>query len=123
MSVGLPVLGGTTDYTLDRYTVNGGGAMRSSGGDFELSSTIGQPDVGVLAGGDYELQSGFWFALIPGDFDEDGVVTLLDYLGLGLCFTGPGTAVSLDCVPYDTNGNGTIDLLDVAQVQAGFNGF
>ncbi|MHC4696916.1 MAG: hypothetical protein ACYTFA_09250 [Planctomycetota bacterium] len=47
------------DYAIDWYTIDGGGAMRSTGGDFELSGTIGQPDAGVLTGGEFELSGGF----------------------------------------------------------------
>jgi hypothetical protein len=48
-------------YDLDWHTVDGGGVMFSTGGDFELSGTIGQPDAGgPLTGGDFELTGGFW---------------------------------------------------------------
>jgi hypothetical protein len=40
-------------------TIDGGGG-RSSGGDFALVGTIGQPDAGKMAGGDYKLSGGFW---------------------------------------------------------------
>jgi hypothetical protein len=39
--------------------VDGGGGI-SSGGDYAISGTIGQPDAGTLSGGDYTLQGGFW---------------------------------------------------------------
>ncbi len=48
-------------YAIDWWTVDGGGAMWTTGGDFELSGTIGQPDAGaVMAGGAFELVGGFW---------------------------------------------------------------
>lgn len=37
---------------------SGGGI--ASGGSYELSGTIGQPDVGVRSGGVYTLNGGFW---------------------------------------------------------------
>jgi len=46
-------------YELSWYTIDGGGG-RSSGGDFTLTGTIGQPDAAYSAGGDYELLGGFW---------------------------------------------------------------
>jgi len=52
------------EYTIDWHTVDGGGRMSSTGGDLELSGTIGQPDAGVMSGGDLELVGGFW-ALRP----------------------------------------------------------
>ena len=49
------------DYAVDWRTVDGGGEMWCTGGDFELSGTVGQPDAGaVMTGGDFELAGGFW---------------------------------------------------------------
>lgn len=48
-------------YTLDWWTVDGGGATFSTGGGYSLGGTAGQPDAGVLTGGrGYTLGSGFW---------------------------------------------------------------
>jgi hypothetical protein len=47
------------DYSIDWYTINGGGG-RSSGGPYTLTGTIGQPDAAYSAGGGYELLGGFW---------------------------------------------------------------
>jgi hypothetical protein len=41
------------------FTVDGGGGT-SSGGQFTLSGTAGQPDAGVMTGGGYTLHGGFW---------------------------------------------------------------
>jgi len=46
-------------YELSWYTIDGGGG-RSSGGDFTLTGTIGQPDAAYSKGGNYELLGGFW---------------------------------------------------------------
>ena len=45
---------------LTRWTVDSGGATFSSGGGYDLGGTIGQPDAGVMSGGDYILAGGFW---------------------------------------------------------------
>ncbi len=45
-------------YELRWYTIDGGGG-RSSGGQYSLIATIGQPDAAYSAGGDYELLGGF----------------------------------------------------------------
>jgi hypothetical protein len=50
-------------YDLSWWTVDGGGATLSSGGGYTLGGSIGQPDAGALSGGDYELQSGFWYGV------------------------------------------------------------
>ena len=49
-------------YTLDWWTVDGGGDMFGTGASFELSGTLGQPDAGpvAMAGGGFELIGGFW---------------------------------------------------------------
>jgi hypothetical protein len=46
-------------YSLDWYSVDGGGGV-SSGGSYTLSGTIGQPDAGTMSGGPYTLAGGFW---------------------------------------------------------------
>ncbi len=45
-------------YSIDWYTIDGGGATFSIGG------SIGQPDAGSLSGGSYQLNGGFWGGLI-----------------------------------------------------------
>ena len=49
-------------FTLEWWTIDGGGEMFTVGGGFELSGTIGQPDASttVLTGGGFELTGGFW---------------------------------------------------------------
>ena len=49
-------------YTIDWYTIGGGGGA-SSGGDFTLNGTIGQPEAGTMSGDNYSLAGGFWGAL------------------------------------------------------------
>ncbi len=94
----IPVLG---QYEISWSTIDGGGGT-SSGGDFVLSGTIGQPDAGVMAGGSYVLSGGFWpgskwcFVDLPdlfnflqdwlktgagcaGDLNDDNSVDLVDY--------------------------------------------
>lgn len=63
----LLTLGGTwawslDDYDLSWYSINGGGVSGAAGGDFELSGTIGQSNVGqtAMTGGDFSLEGGFW---------------------------------------------------------------
>ena len=50
----------STGYDLSWYTIDGGGATFSTGGAYSLGGTIGQPDAGVLNGGSYTLNGGFW---------------------------------------------------------------
>ncbi len=46
-------------YSIDWFTIDGGGGT-SSGGQYSISGTIGQPDAGAMAGGIYALTGGFW---------------------------------------------------------------
>jgi hypothetical protein len=73
-----------TTYSVDVWTVDGGGGQ-SSGGDFSVHGTIGQPDAEPLhpaTGGDFAVTGGFWAAAIPpaprpDDLFEDGFETLV----------------------------------------------
>ena len=47
-------------FDLSWHTVASGGGTFSSGGDYTLGGTIGQPEAGSMAGGDYMLSGGFW---------------------------------------------------------------
>ena len=51
-------------YNLSWWTVDGGGGT-SQGGGYNLNGTIGQPDAGVLIGGNYILAGGFWSEAAP----------------------------------------------------------
>lgn len=47
-------------YDLTWHTIDNGGVSFSTSGGYQLGSTIGQPDAGVLSGGNYTLVGGFW---------------------------------------------------------------
>jgi len=49
-------------YSINWYSVDGGGGT-STGGNYAVSGTIGQPDAGRLSGGSYTLSGGFWSIL------------------------------------------------------------
>ncbi len=88
---GLAIVGGVlfegnaeAQFSIAWYTVDGGGG-RSTAANFELVGTIGQPDAGAtMSFGEFSLRGGFW---------------------------------SLSADPFilgDVNGDGQVDLLDVA---------
>ena len=110
------------DFTLNWWTVDGGGDMWTTGGDFELSGTIGQPDASttVMAGGDFELVGGFWpgatvFQL--GDLNCDGAVNAFDIDPFVLALTDPAgyAAAWPDCdiMLADCNGDGVVNAFDI----------
>ena len=46
-------------FDLSWSTTDGGGGS-SVGGVFSLTGTAGQPDAGVMSGGEFTLRGGFW---------------------------------------------------------------
>ena len=113
---------GPQGFEIDRPTIDGGGEMHSTGGDFELSGTIGQPDAGVMTGDDFELSGGFWFPIPLGDCEDDGDVDLFDHGRFTGCLTGAGGVVTPECRCFDIDRNKTVDLGDFAVIQIGFTG-
>ncbi len=115
------------EFEIVRSTIDGGGVMRSTGGDFELSGTIGQPDVGAMTGdnGSMRLTGGFWFSLAAGDCNDDGGVNLFDFIALKDCLTGPAPGAGVGdppCPCLDFDDDGDVDILDFAAFQVAFEG-
>ena len=50
-------------FSLDWFSVDGGGGV-STGGVYSVSGTIGQPDAGMMSGGNFLLQGGFWAGIV-----------------------------------------------------------
>jgi len=103
----------SSDYDLTWHTIDGGGGT-SAGGAYVLSGTIGQPDAGVMSGGEFVLSGGFWSGsaeaqapFCPGDLNGDTVVNVSDLLILlgdwGSC---PGCAA-------DLNGDNVVNVSDL----------
>jgi hypothetical protein len=113
----------------DWYSVDAGGWMWSTGGDFALGGTIGQPDAGSFAapltGGDFELVGGFWAAATPplpcpgarGDANCDGTVDFFDIdpflIALFNLPAYQATYCSGDFCAVDVNEDGTVDFFDI----------
>jgi len=122
-------IGGTSaivaeELDLTWRTIDGGGVMRSTAGNLELSGTIGQPDAGRMSAGKLSLTGGFWFEIAPGDCNEDGGINLFDFAVFQGCLLGPGVADTLEpsCDCFDFDGDGTVDLRDCAVFQNENNG-
>src|SRR5262245_53701599 len=59
-AVGFIAAVGAQSFSIDWYTVDGGGGT-SSGGNYSVTGTIGQPDAGAtMSGGNYTVAGGFW---------------------------------------------------------------
>lgn len=72
-------------YDLSWWTIDGGGHTFSASADgvFSLGGTIGQPDAGVMAGGNHTLTGGFWAAdtVVAPPPVGDGVILVQDQAG------------------------------------------
>lgn len=90
------------DYSIAWYSIDGGGGA-SSGGQYSLNGTIGQPDTGQSGGGDYELSSGFW----PGRFGC--IVNLTDVAIFAEQWLAVGEGYTADLVENDR-----VDMADFA---------
>ena len=115
------------DFEISRSTIDGGGVMFSSGGEFELSGTIGQPDAASgaseMSGEDFTLTGGFWFETPLGDCNDTGCVNLLDYSDLKACLWGPDAGLPMpDCNCFDFDGDNDVDLSDASRFQQMFTG-
>lgn len=114
-------------FAVDWYTVDGGGAMFTTGGNYELSGTIGQPDAGVtMTGGSYSLTGGFWVVAAPtpgaclGDVNCDGKVDFKDIdpfvARLGCPASNPATCnAPANCtwLNADINQDGSVTFQDI----------
>jgi len=60
LSLLLSSIGFTQSYSVDWYKISGGGGT-STGGTYQVSGIIGQPDAsGAMSGGNYSVTGGFW---------------------------------------------------------------
>jgi hypothetical protein len=73
-------------YSIDWYKISGGGGT-STGGTYQVSGTIGQPDAGMaMSGGSYSLTGGFWSLI--------AVVQTPGLPNLGIAHSGNSVIVS-----------------------------
>ena len=62
-------------YSVDRAVIaNGGGTIH--GGNYDVSTTLGQPAAGVLAASGYRLYGGFWAAAANTDSSSSFILNV-----------------------------------------------
>ncbi len=114
---------GEPNFQISRHTIDGGGIMRSVGGNYELSGTNGQHDAAVMTGGMYELAGGFWFGIAATDCNNDGLINQNDHETFISCLLGPeGGIAAGPCPCFDVDNDANITLNDYAKLQAGYTG-
>lgn len=130
---------------VDWFTVDGGGGA-STGGNLELSGTIGQPDAsaaGAMTGGGLTLTGGFWGVTLPScsnfapaDFNQDCFVDEQDVSIFQACATGPMVVYDPQDLPAactlapdgtghiaaDFNADGAVDQRDFSVFQRCYSG-
>ncbi|MGA2680006.1 MAG: hypothetical protein ABSF37_12015 [Sedimentisphaerales bacterium] len=89
------------DYQIVWSTIDGGGGT-SSGGQYKITGTIGQPDAGYSESGSYELLGGFW----PG-----GLLCLVDFPDFAR-FADSWLETGSN-LPADLNGDGVVNIYDL----------
>ena len=119
------------NYTINWYSVNGGGGIEDSSAHFRMGLSAAQSVAGEATSTSYWMGLGFWYGacLCPchGDPLCDGVTNLQDVvLTVGVAFRG-ATAVFDRLCPYeqtDVNCTGFTDVTDVVKmVNVAFRGY
>src|SRR5437867_12907898 len=83
-------------YTIDWFTIDGGGGT-STGAVYSVSGTIGQPDAGRMAGGNFTLDGGFWaiLAAVPTAGAPELKILRTDTNTVAVYWPSPATGFSL----------------------------
>jgi hypothetical protein len=65
------------NYQINRSVISSGGTINSSAGNLVLSGTLGEPVVGIMSDGQYQLSSGFWSYVSVVDGIQDETFSLI----------------------------------------------
>jgi hypothetical protein len=110
----------TGDFAIDFWTLDGGGEVLCTGGTFELSGTIGQPDAPAtaLVGGNFRLTGGFWLGAGTcfGDLDGDGHIDSSDLAILLANYGTTSGATYADGDIYPAGGDGMVNMSDLGEL-------
>mgnify|MGYP000635348853 CR=1 FL=1 len=100
-------------FEITWYTIDAGGTSSTSGGDFDLAGTIGQPDAGAaMTGGAFSLTGGFWAGVnsappCPADLTGDGMLNFFDVSAFLQAFSASDPIA-------DFTGDGMFNFFDVS---------
>ena len=119
LSVLFAALPAMAQFDVQWNTIDGGGAMNSAGGTFQVSGTIGQPDASApLTGGAFQLTGGFWavsqVCFCLGDMNQDGKKDGRDIQQFVGCMLAGG-----NCACADVDGANGVTVADVSAFVSG----
>lgn len=117
-------LGGPPEFEMSWFTIDGGGATYLSGDNFDLGSTIGQPDTRHLSGGlnaEFTFSGGFWAPEqelgCAADANGDGRTDAAD---LSVLLGGFGNPAAPPGSGADFNVSGLVEVGDLSVLLANF---
>ena len=99
-----PLVANANQYEITWSTIDSG-ATSGTGGQYEITGAIGQPDTDISSSGQYTLSSGFW----PGNFGC--IVKLTDLIVLAEWWLDAQQGI-----PADIDGSGNVDFEDFARL-------
>jgi hypothetical protein len=128
--VGVPTAHPTSSaatYSLDWYSINGGGTIDASSTNYKLGASVGQSVAGAASSPSYQLGIGFWYGAgggcsCPCKYDPqcDGVISdILDVtLTINRAFRGAASVQDPSCPVErtDVNASSATDVIDVTKV-------
>jgi len=92
LALGLPA---RAQYALNWFTVDGGGGA-SAGGPYAISGTIAQPDTGLMHGGTFTLEGGFWPVLVASVVGDPTLFIQLAGNLVTISWSSPTTGYALE---------------------------
>ncbi|MBI3873351.1 MAG: hypothetical protein HY304_09790 [candidate division Zixibacteria bacterium] len=123
--------GAMSNYVIDWYSVNGGGAIDASSASYKMGMSVGQSAAGEATSASYKMGIGFWYGAgctctCHADPKCDGVTDILDVtLVIGVAFRGAAEQDDPGC-PYareNVDCNTAVDVLDVVHmIKVAFQG-
>jgi hypothetical protein len=94
-------------YSIDWFTTDGGGGT-STGVDYSVTGTIGQPDAsGAMTGGGYSLTGGFW-SLLAVQTPGAPLLTIAHTTTNTIAVSWPSPSLGFE-LQVNTNGLGTVN--------------
>ncbi len=99
------------NYSIDWHTIDGGGGT-STGGVYAVTGTIGQPDAGRMAGGNFSIEGGFWGILSAVQLPGAPLLSITRTPTNTVAVSWPSPSAGFN-LQVNTNGLGTVNWSNV----------